>query len=38
MRGSCLCGAVTYAAEVPTLLIGHCSCRTCRKAHAAPSR
>ncbi len=36
MRGSCLCGAVTYEAEVPNLLIGHCSCRTCRKAHAAP--
>lgn len=36
MRGSCLCGAVTYEAEAPNLLIGHCSCRTCRKAHAAP--
>ena len=36
MRGSCLCGAVTYEAKVPNLLIGHCSCRTCRKAHAAP--
>jgi hypothetical protein len=36
MKGSCLCGAVSYVAEVPTLLIGHCSCQTCRKAHAAP--
>ena len=36
MRGSCLCGAVAYAAEVPTLLIGHSACRTCRKADAAP--
>lgn len=36
MKGSCLCGAVTYAVEMPGLLIGHCSCRTCRKAHAAP--
>jgi len=36
MRGSCLCGAITYEAEAPNLLIGHCSCRTCRKAHAAP--
>lgn len=36
MQGSCLCGAVVYKAEAPGLLIGHCSCRTCRKAHAAP--
>lgn len=36
MKGSCLCGAVTYEADAPGLLIGHCSCRTCRKAHAAP--
>jgi ADP-ribosyl-[dinitrogen reductase] hydrolase len=36
MKGSCLCGAVVYEAEAPGLLIGHCSCRTCRKAHAAP--
>ena len=35
MKGSCLCGAVTYEANVPTLAMGHCSCRTCRKAHAA---
>ena len=36
MQGRCLCGAVVYKAEAPGLLIGHCSCRTCRKAHAAP--
>jgi ADP-ribosyl-[dinitrogen reductase] hydrolase len=36
MRGSCLCGAITYEADAPGLAIGHCSCRTCRKAHAAP--
>ena len=36
MQGSCLCGAVVYEVEAPGLLIGHCSCRTCRKAHAAP--
>jgi hypothetical protein len=36
MKGSCLCGAVTYEAEASGLLIEHCSCRTCRKAHAAP--
>ena len=34
MKGSCLCGAVTY--EVTRLgPIGHCHCKTCRKAHAA---
>ena len=34
MKGSCLCGAVAY--EVDQLgPIGHCHCRTCRKAHAA---
>ena len=36
MKGSCLCGAVTYEADAPGLAMGHCSCRTCRKAHAAP--
>ena len=36
MKGSCLCGAVTYEAGAPGLAMGHCSCRTCRKAHAAP--
>lgn len=35
MKGSCLCGNVTY--EVVSLVgrIGHCHCKTCRKAHAA---
>lgn len=34
MKGSCLCGAVEY--EIDQLgPIGHCHCRTCRKAHAA---
>ncbi|HET7525760.1 MAG TPA: GFA family protein [Burkholderiaceae bacterium] len=34
LKGSCLCGAVTY--EVDRLgPIGHCHCHTCRKAHAA---
>lgn len=35
MRGSCLCGAVVYAIEQLDSPIGHCSCRTCRKAHSA---
>ena len=38
MKGSCLCGAVVFEAEAPAggLRIGLCSCRFCRKAHAAP--
>lgn len=38
MKGSCLCGAVVFEAEAPAggLRIGLCSCRSCRKAHAAP--
>lgn len=35
MRGSCLCGQVEYAVSQLDSPIGHCSCRTCRKAHAA---
>jgi ADP-ribosyl-[dinitrogen reductase] hydrolase len=34
MKGSCLCGGIAY--EVDRLgPIGHCHCKTCRKAHAA---
>lgn len=36
MKGSCLCGAVAYEVTPYDMKIGHCSCRTCRKAHAAP--
>lgn len=36
MRGSCHCGAVTYEVAPFEMRIGHCSCRTCRKVHAAP--
>ena len=35
MRGSCLCGQVEYEASQLDSPIRHCSCRTCRKAHAA---
>lgn len=35
MLGSCLCGQVGYAVLQLDSPIGHCSCRTCRKAHAA---
>ena len=36
MKGSCLCGAVSYSVEQLDMPIGHCHCHTCRKAHAAP--
>ncbi|WP_081849895.1 GFA family protein [Marinobacterium lacunae] len=35
MKGSCLCGAVTYELDQIDMPIGHCHCNTCRKAHAA---
>ena len=34
MKGSCLCGAIQYEAD-QVGAIGHCHCRTCRKANAA---
>ncbi|MBW2254126.1 MAG: GFA family protein [Deltaproteobacteria bacterium] len=33
--GGCLCGAVSYEAEPPTLFCAHCHCRWCRRAHGA---
>jgi hypothetical protein len=36
MRGSCLCGNVVYEVDQLDMPIGHCHCKTCRKAHAAP--
>jgi hypothetical protein len=35
MRGSCLCGAIAYEVSQLDSPIDHCSCHTCRKAHAA---
>jgi hypothetical protein len=35
LDGSCLCGAVAYEAEKFAGPIGHCHCRTCRKAHSS---
>jgi hypothetical protein len=35
LTGSCLCGAIAYEIAGPLGPIGHCHCRTCRKAHAA---
>lgn len=35
IEGSCLCGAVKYAVDSEPQPMGHCHCRTCRKAHSA---
>ncbi|HEU5297139.1 MAG TPA: GFA family protein [Burkholderiaceae bacterium] len=35
MKGSCLCGTVIYEVDRLAGPIGHCRCKTCRKAHAA---
>ena len=35
MRGSCLCGEITYEADRLESAPRHCSCATCRKAHGA---
>ena len=35
LEGSCLCGAVGFAADRLSGPIVHCNCRTCRKAHSA---
>lgn len=35
MKGSCLCGQIQYEVQALASAIQHCSCRSCRKAHAA---
>lgn len=35
MKGSCLCGGIEYEVDRLDTPIQHCSCKTCRKAHAA---
>ncbi|MCP4897924.1 MAG: GFA family protein [bacterium] len=35
IRGSCLCGTVTYETRAPTLFCAHCHCQFCRRAHGA---
>lgn len=34
-RGSCLCGAVQFRANTPSLWMAHCHCSLCRRAHGA---
>jgi hypothetical protein len=34
-RGSCLCKAVVFEVDLPTLYCGHCHCSMCRKNHGA---
>lgn len=36
VEGSCLCGAVAFHVELPTLFCGHCHCSMCRRNHGAP--
>ena len=36
IRGGCLCGAVSFELIPPTDFLGHCHCRSCRRAHGAP--
>ncbi len=35
LKGSCLCGGVEFQSEDLIGPIGHCHCKTCRKAHGA---
>jgi hypothetical protein len=35
LSGSCLCGDVAYEIDGALGPLGHCHCRTCRKAHSA---
>jgi hypothetical protein len=33
--GSCLCGAIQFEVDLPTLFCAHCHCSMCRRAHGA---
>jgi hypothetical protein len=35
IRGSCLCGTVSYEITGSPELVGHCHCSICRKSHGA---
>jgi len=34
-QGSCLCGAVTFTARLPSRWVAHCHCTRCRRAHGS---
>ena len=33
--GSCLCGAISFTARLPSRWIAHCHCTRCQRAHGA---
>ncbi len=35
LTGSCLCGAVAFMFETPSIGAGHCHCTMCQRAHGA---
>lgn len=35
IAGSCLCGAVSFSVQPPSLFCGHCHCSMCRRNHGA---
>jgi len=35
VAGACLCGALRFEVELPTLYCAHCHCGMCRRAHGA---
>ena len=35
VTGGCLCGAVRFEIELPTLFCGHCHCSMCRQPHGS---
>ena len=36
VKGSCLCGTVTWEMQPPFERMSHCHCSMCRKTHGAP--
>jgi len=34
-EGSCYCGRVRFAVELPARFVAHCHCANCRRAHGA---
>jgi hypothetical protein len=35
VQGSCHCGRVRFELRLPTLMVSHCHCASCRKIHGA---